>query len=75
MRNAIFDPEEYVRQGGTIIDYDPAERELLHWQKQAGWIVAFLGLLLLLVFWPLGLYLLLVGLYATRTKKKLVKVV
>lgn len=75
MKNAIFDPEEYVRQGGTIIDYDPQERELFIRQKQAGMILTLLGLPLLLVFWPLGLYLLLVGLYATRTKKKLIKAV
>lgn len=73
MRNAIFDPEEYVRKGGVIIDYDPTEMQLKRQQKKAGWIIVAIGILLGMFFWPIGIYLILVGLYAVRTEKMLIK--
>ena len=73
MRNAIFDPEEYVRKGGFIIDYDPTEMQLKRQQKKAGWIIVAIGILLGMFFWPIGIYLILVGLYAVRTEKMLIK--
>ena len=73
MRNAIFDPEEYVRKGGVSIDYDPTEMQLKRQQKKAGWIIVAIGILLGMFFWPIGIYLILVGLYAVRTEKMLIK--